>query len=56
MPHDCNTCEYEKECFRLLNILNQLFRICRQGRLRKGARQVTRDQARLPVEPGQRVE
>lgn len=56
MPHECRTCEYEKECFRFLNILNRLFRICRQGRLRKGARQVTRDQARLPVESEKKTE
>ncbi len=50
MSHDCNLCEYQPECFWLLRILNRLFGICKQGRLRRGMRQTARDQARLPVD------
>jgi hypothetical protein len=50
--HDCTLCEYEDTCFRPLKFLHRLFRICQQGRIRRGMRQTARDQARLPVDSG----
>lgn len=46
--HECSICEYESGCFRPLKFLHRLFRICQQGRIRRGMRQTARDQARLP--------